>query len=33
MIREGGAIEIDGNGTFMACKSSILNKNRNPNMT
>lgn len=30
---EGGAIEIDGNGTFLATKSSILNNNRNPNVT
>jgi agmatine deiminase len=33
MINEGGAIEIDGNGTLMATKSSILNSNRNPGMT
>jgi len=33
MINEGGGIEIDGNGTLMACKSSILNSNRNPQMT
>lgn len=33
MINEGGSIEIDGNGTLMACKSSILNNNRNPNLT
>jgi len=33
MINEGGSVEIDGNGTLIACKSSILNKNRNPNMT
>jgi len=33
MINEGGSIEIDGNGTLMACKSSILNANRNPHMT
>ncbi|MGB1038514.1 MAG: agmatine deiminase family protein, partial [Bacteroidia bacterium] len=33
MINEGGSIEIDGNGTLMACKSSILNKNRNPGMS
>jgi agmatine deiminase len=33
MTNEGGSFEIDGAGTFMACKSSILNKNRNPNMT
>jgi agmatine deiminase len=30
---EGGSYEIDGNGVFMACKSSILNSNRNPGMT
>jgi len=33
LINEGGSFEIDGDGTFMACKSSILNSNRNPNMT
>lgn len=33
MINEGGSIEIDGHGTLMACKSSILNDNRNPGMT
>ncbi len=33
MTNEGGSIEIDGKGTLMACKSSILNKNRNPGMT
>jgi agmatine deiminase len=27
MINEGGSIEIDGNGTLMACKSIILPKN------
>lgn len=32
LINEGGSIEMDGNGTFMACESSILNKNRNPNL-
>jgi agmatine deiminase len=30
MVNEGGSVEIDGNGTLMACKSSILNENRNP---
>ena len=30
---EGGSFEIDGEGVFMATKSSILNANRNPNMT
>ncbi|WP_461588220.1 agmatine deiminase family protein [Winogradskyella sp.] len=33
MVNEGGSVEIDGHGTLMACKSSILNNNRNPNMT
>lgn len=32
MINEGGSVEIDGQGTLMACKSSILNKNRNPSL-
>jgi agmatine deiminase len=33
MVLEGGAFEIDGNGTFLATKSAILNNNRNPNLT
>ncbi len=33
MINEGGSVEMDGNGTLLACKSSILNANRNPEMT
>jgi agmatine deiminase len=33
MINEGGSVEIDGNGTLMACKSSILNSNRNGKIT
>ncbi|UTW68231.1 agmatine deiminase family protein [bacterium SCSIO 12643] len=33
LINEGGSFEIDGDGTLMACKSSILNKNRNPNIS
>jgi agmatine deiminase len=30
---EGGSYEIDGNETFLATKSAILNNNRNPGMT
>ena len=30
MTNEGGSIEVDGKGTLMAKKSSILNNNRNP---
>lgn len=33
VINEGGSVETDGNGTLMACKSSVLNDNRNPGMT
>lgn len=33
MVNEGGSVEIDGRGVLMACKSSILNENRNPGMT
>lgn len=33
MVNEGGSVEVDGKGVLMACKSSILNKNRNPGMT
>ena len=33
MVLEGGAIEVDGEGTFMATRSSILNNNRNPGLT
>jgi agmatine deiminase len=33
MVNEGGSIEIDGKGTLMAKKSSIINKNRNPGLT
>lgn len=29
---EGGAIEVDGEGTLMATESSIINDNRNPSM-
>lgn len=27
---EGGAVEVNGNGTFMATRTSIINPNRNP---
>lgn len=30
MINEGGSVELDGKGTLMAKRSSILNRNRNP---
>lgn len=30
LINEGGSVELDGHGTLLACRSSILNKNRNP---
>lgn len=33
MINEGGSVEIDGHGTMMAKKSSIINSNRNPGLT
>ena len=33
MVNEGGSVEVDGNGTLMAKKSSILNRNRNPGWT
>ncbi|SHG52962.1 agmatine deiminase [Flagellimonas flava] len=33
LVNEGGSVELDGHGTLMACKSSILNANRNPGMT
>jgi agmatine deiminase len=33
MINEGGSVEVDGYGTMLACKSSILNENRNPGMS
>jgi agmatine deiminase len=33
MTNEGGSVEIDGAGTLMACKSSILNNNRNAGKT
>ncbi|KAF4958851.1 hypothetical protein FGADI_2053 [Fusarium gaditjirri] len=30
IISEGGAIEVDGDGTLLATESSIINENRNP---
>jgi agmatine deiminase len=33
IVAEGGAIEVDGEGTLMATESSIINSNRNPGKT
>ncbi|MFD5413355.1 agmatine deiminase family protein [Streptomyces nojiriensis] len=33
LVGEGGAIEQDGAGTLMATRSSLVNKNRNPDKT
>jgi agmatine deiminase len=33
LVSEGGAIETDGAGTQLATRSSIINSNRNPNLT
>lgn len=33
LINEGGSVEIDGHGSLLACKSSILNNNRNPGIS
>jgi agmatine deiminase len=33
MVNEGGSIEVDGRGTLLAKKSSIINNNRNPGWT
>jgi agmatine deiminase len=33
MVNEGGSVEVDGHGTLMAKRSSILNKNRNKGWT
>lgn len=33
VVLEGGAFEVDGNGSFMATKSSILRADRNPDLS
>ncbi|KAJ4263316.1 hypothetical protein NW762_006134 [Fusarium torreyae] len=33
IVAEGGAIEVDGEGTFMAAETAIINDNRNPGMS
>jgi len=33
MVIEGGAVEVNGKGAFMATRSSIINPNRNPGKT
>ena len=33
IVLEGGAIEVDGNGAFMATRSSILEPDRNPGLS
>jgi agmatine deiminase len=33
MVNEGGSVEIDGRGTLMAKRSSIINPNRNPGLS
>lgn len=32
-VLEGGSVELDENGTAMLCKSSVVSKNRNPEMS
>lgn len=32
-VLEGGAVELDGKGTLLAAKSSVISKNRNSDMT
>lgn len=32
-VIEGGAMELDGNGTFLSTRSSVVNKNRNPHLS
>lgn len=31
-VLEGGSVELDGSGTAMLCKSSVISEGRNPNM-
>ncbi|WP_028778580.1 agmatine deiminase family protein [Shimazuella kribbensis] len=33
VVLEGGAFELDGNGTFLSTRSAVVNKNRNPNLS
>lgn len=33
VVIEGGAIELDGNGTCLSTMSAVTNKNRNPNLS
>ncbi|CAH0313253.1 Agmatine deiminase [Peribacillus sp. Bi96] len=33
VVLEGGAFELDGNGTFLSTRSAVTNKNRNPNLS
>ena len=33
MVLEGGGVEVNGKGTFMATRTSIINPNRNPGIT
>lgn len=32
-VLEGGSVELDGHGTALLCKSSVVSKNRNPAMS
>lgn len=33
VVLEGGAFELDGNGTFLSTHSAVTNKNRNPHLS